>query len=155
MRRWAGVRACVPYLHVWSSPFVCAQFKWFAGPLDANMDKFARLWPDSLSTVEPLRDLEQAQQLTSYLHTESGLTCYHMLFCMSNSVSQLHDYEWVRQTGYSDNGEGAIDDATLRQVEPVEPRLPVPAEDEAPRCARHCLQVAVLDLAELLAVMGL
>jgi len=39
-------------------------FRWFAGPLDPNMDKFARLWPDSLSTTESLRDLDYEPDVT-------------------------------------------------------------------------------------------
>jgi len=34
------------------------------GPLDANMDKFAKLWPDSLSTEASLRDLDYEADVT-------------------------------------------------------------------------------------------
>jgi len=39
-------------------------FRWTAGPLDANMDKFAKLWPDTLSTAESLRDLDYEPDVT-------------------------------------------------------------------------------------------
>ena len=34
------------------------------GPLDANMNKFANLWPDTLSTEESLRDLDYEAEVT-------------------------------------------------------------------------------------------
>ena len=39
-------------------------FRWFAGPLDNNMDKFAALWPDTLSNEPSLRDLDYEPDVT-------------------------------------------------------------------------------------------
>uniref|UniRef100_A0A7S2JSZ5 EF-hand domain-containing protein n=1 Tax=Haptolina brevifila TaxID=156173 RepID=A0A7S2JSZ5_9EUKA len=39
-------------------------FNWTLGPIHPNMDKFAKLWPDSLSTDEPLRDLDYEPDVT-------------------------------------------------------------------------------------------
>ena len=45
-------------------PSRVSQFEWSAGPLNANMDKFAKLWPDTLSTLETSRDLDYEPDVT-------------------------------------------------------------------------------------------
>ena len=59
-------------------------------------------------TGEVIHDLKRAQQLTSLLHTQAGLTFYYQLFCASNSITPLHDHEWVRLVHRTDVSEDDI-----------------------------------------------
>jgi len=39
-------------------------FQYTVGPINENMDKFSKLWPDTLATEEPLRDLDYEADVT-------------------------------------------------------------------------------------------
>lgn len=58
---------------------------------------------------ERIHDLERAEQLTTFLQTQAGLTFFYQLFCASSSsVSPLLNYEWVRFIGCSESSSVAI-----------------------------------------------